>query len=228
MKKLIPFAFIILLGCEENKPDLKHTLKNENPAVQPKKEITYNENKLNSEQTKSFEKDSIIKLSIQKFLDNTVYNVPFYWTGNKSTFFIHSAGELNLSNAKEIKNQTIQFGISDSSSKELLPCIYNKIASPDLLVKNWVEIQKGKLFGLYNYETNQLIEPQFNYLLKSENKIIAKTDSGFVSILLSEGSSSHINFDIINYLKNWNYNYFKKDLNTQKWSEEIPATFFMF
>lgn len=202
-------VLVLLWGCSENNEVRTKNNHTEKEINKPLPENDFENPIPTNDKTQHYRRDSIIKLAIKKFENKTIYNAPFYWTSNNNVYFFHSAGKLDPDNTRSLKDRVIQFGISDSSGKELLPCIYKKITSPDLLVKNWVEIKKNGLYGLFNYQNGKLIEVKYHYILKSENKIIAKTDSGFVSILLSDGTTSPIAFDLIEHLKNWQFDYFK-------------------
>ena len=64
-----------------------------------------------------------------------------------------------------------KYGVLDSSLQTLLPQEYDKISNPDLTISNCFEISLGKKVGLYNYQTQQILPPKFEFILPSSSSV---------------------------------------------------------
>ena len=169
MKKLFCIAFIVFLtSCEEEENntttignDLNEKIEEE---IKHKPEITEGEiQEINTEVLI----DSITASKLKK-LDSSFTSTPFYLNVESKNYFI-------VSNAKKSNNTNFQkgakYGISDDSLNIILPIIYDKIYNPNTTILHCFEIKKNGKIGLYNYLTNEVLDPMFNFIIPSKSEI---------------------------------------------------------
>ena len=102
-----------------------------------------------------------------KSLDSIYGKTPYYTTLNNKKVFIVMKGNFNKSYYEEQFTGRFKYGIVDDSLKPILDCEYDKIYNPNLTLLNCMEIKKGTEVGLYNFVTNEILEPQFEFIAPS-------------------------------------------------------------
>jgi len=73
-------------------------------------------------------------------------------------------GEKVLLYVSSFKGRNARLGIVDTSGTKLLPIEYEQIGNPDLIAKGWIEVKKDGKYGLFSYETNELIPAEYDII----------------------------------------------------------------
>lgn len=78
---------------------------------------------------------------------------------------LFATSRYNLPNSGNEKKEPFQkIGMVDGNGKLLLACNYEKIGNPGGIASGCVEVFADGKYGLYNYITNKLVEPQFEVI----------------------------------------------------------------
>jgi DNA-binding PadR family transcriptional regulator len=125
--------------------------------------------------------DDIIKNKALQ-LESVYDYVPFFYEKNGIAFFYVVKGEFKGSNPFDNN----KYGLVDTSGHVILDCIYDKIYTPNLVFDGCVEIEKDGLVGLFNFKSNETLEPQFKYII---------TDSTNTSYALYKNALLKVNQD---------------------------------
>ncbi len=89
----------------------------------------------------------------------------FSLTPQGTFFLMQSKEDLFQSNGKY--NPKNKFAVLDAKGNFLLPLIYEQIGNPGFIADGYMEIKQNGKFGLYNYITKQIIQPEFSVLFPS-------------------------------------------------------------
>ena len=125
-------------------------LSNENGAPQ-----IVERDEINPYSLDSVQMDKIAKISDQ------YASVPFFTVLDGREYFV--IGDKEVKNRYKIFQEEIKFGLVNDSLVLLKP-LYDKIYNPDMVMLNCFEIKEGNKVGLYNYQSNQILEPQFDFI----------------------------------------------------------------
>lgn len=158
---LFIFSLFILVGCSDTPTsDKKLADKNTKPAgphqARPQIPMVVNYDSL----------DGSVRNQVRS-LDSIYGKTPYYTTLNNKKVFIVMKGNFNSDYYKEQFTGRYKYGIVDDSLKPILDCEYDKIYNPNITVMDCMEIKKGKEVGLYNFVTNQIFMPEFEFIVPS-------------------------------------------------------------
>ena len=169
--KLSIYVFLIalLIGCstQEKKKEVDEAQpKQEEPpkeSMEPKEEVV-NIPEIVPLDVNYAKLDSTVRDNVKK-LDQMFRTTPFYVRTNNRTYFITATKVLDYN--LEWFNGTIKYGLADDSLNILLGQYYDKIYNPNLILENCFEIKQNDRVGLIDYESREVLNPQFNYILPS-------------------------------------------------------------
>jgi hypothetical protein len=97
-----------------------------------------------------------------KNLDKQYPSVPFYTLLEDNKYFVVSDARRNFYD--EHFNGQLSYGLLDQHYAVVLPMEFQKIHNPNMTLRGCLEVKKGDKTGLYNFETKQLLPPQFDYI----------------------------------------------------------------
>ena len=123
-----------------------------------------------------------------KILDSIYGRTPYYAVVNNKTVFVVIKNKLSAQAFYQVPKYSGEFkyGLVDDALKPMLACNYDKIYNPNLTILNCMEVKVGKKIGLYNFSTNELLEPQFEYIMPSsktpDNTAYGMKDGGWYKI----------------------------------------------
>lgn len=158
------FTFALLTSCnqpiQEKKEIKEPTIVTPTPAPNETTETIQKKSINNNRNYQGI--DSLI-LEDLKILDSIYESAPFYTLVHNSKFFIVSSDKYNYK--KDRFSGQIKYGVVNDSLELILKLEYDKIFNPDMTMKNCFEIRKDGLHGLFNYENQEILEPQFEYII---------------------------------------------------------------
>ncbi|ASS48256.1 MAG: hypothetical protein A3D31_19080 [Candidatus Fluviicola riflensis] len=86
------------------------------------------------------------------------YRGTFFLTQNKQEIY---AGENKISTK-------LRFGLMDSKGNQLLAQDYERIGNPGFIVDDHMELKQNGKYGLYNYDKNKIIKPEYDAIYPSK------------------------------------------------------------
>lgn len=90
--------------------------------------------------------------------------IPFYTRINNRTLVMVSDAEQELFDSNLFKG-ICQYGLVNDSLEIVLPISYDKIYNPNTVLLNCLEIKKGEKIGLFNFATQEVLDPRFDFIL---------------------------------------------------------------
>ncbi len=93
---------------------------------------------------------------------DSVFHQLIFLTVLDSTFGVVVANEKEKNNSEPLK-----YGLSDAAANLLLPIAYDKLYNPNATLFQCMEIRIKDKVGLFNFNTKQLLDPQFDFILPS-------------------------------------------------------------
>ena len=112
--------------------------------------------------------DSLIKQKIKQ-LDEQFASTPFYTFIDGQDFYLIS--NQKIASPYKIFDGNNLFGVVNSALQTLLAPQYEKIYNPNLTIKNCFEIKSKGMVGLFNYQTKEVLKPQFDYILPASQAV---------------------------------------------------------
>ena len=162
------FLFIISCSAEKN----KQTESSQNPNTSSNTSLSADEKQnLNGIQADSIEfsrLDTLVKNDL-KILGEKYPWIPYYGKIDNKPFYISSTQQIDYST--KLFTGLVKYGLINNSLLTVLDTVYDKISNPDLVLKDCFEISIGSKVGLYNYRTQEILQPQFDYILPSQEKV---------------------------------------------------------
>lgn len=144
----------VMFSCNSN----NSTEKINGQKLNTNEELATNKNE-NYDLLDSTIKDDIIKL-------DTIYSSsPFYFKIDNEKYFIVCNDKWNYND--ESFNGKLKFGLVDGKLNKVLKTEYDKIYNPNITLKDCSEIKKGSKIGLYCFKKNEILAPQFDYIIPS-------------------------------------------------------------
>ncbi len=100
-----------------------------------------------------------------------------------------------------------KIGLIDKSFKVLLPQEYDFIYNPDEISKGLIVIQLGDKFGLFDYNNNKILNPEFDYILPNGQNSIGLAIKGNTKYLIEKNLTIKTvpesgNYDIVELISN--------------------------
>lgn len=208
----ITLLFVFIYSCD------KHSDKNKLNTIS--KPIISNQKIEHSKQEDNEEidynnLDTIIRKEI-KILDSKFPSTPFYGFIEGKKYFIVSTNKFKSIFYNSF-NSSYKYGIVNDSLNLVLDQKYDKIYNPNLVILNCFEIKKADKIGLFNYETKQILLPQFDFIIPSSNTVTniayGYKDKLWFEIINSDLSIKKIDFNPITLLGNIHFDLMKIDKN---------------
>lgn len=112
--------------------------------------------------TKYTDLDSTIIDDIQ-ILDKKYASVPFFVKLNHKNYYVTCTGKYN--HRMERFDGSLKYGLANDSLNLLLQPEYDKIYNPNITLNNCFEIKRNSKTGLVNYQTLEILQPQFDFIL---------------------------------------------------------------
>lgn len=193
----IPTLFLVTIlscfSCDSKKEEKDRTEQNslDNETSRAKEPELIEESivpRINNKESHSVEYDKLnesIREDIQK-LDSVYSYIPFYGFIEGKKFFIARNQPFNY--GQDWFSDNIKYGLLNEDLQQLLPLAYSKIGNPNVSLKSCFEISKGKKYGLYNYETHEVLDPKFDFIIPSN------TTSKNIAYGLSENQVFRISY----------------------------------
>lgn len=158
------FTLIIICSCQDSKKE-----KVEDKKTFIKKETT--ENLVITKPKKTDSSTKTIESELLKKIDSTKFSIPFYSIHNKKKYFI-------VTNAKKGVDFNFEYdkyiyGIANDSLDIILNVEYDKIYNPNMTLNECFEIKKDNKIGLFNYNSQVILKPQFDFILPSLDSDLA-------------------------------------------------------
>ncbi len=165
---LIIFLFIISCATEKNKQS--DSSQNQKSGIDTSSSVGEKQDANNAQSDSvDFSKlDTLIKNDL-KILDEKYPWIPYYGKIDNKPFYISS--NLKIEYFTELFSGLVKYGLINNSLLTVLDTVYDKISNPDLVLKDCFEISIGSKVGLYNYRTQEILQPQFDYILPSQDKV---------------------------------------------------------
>jgi hypothetical protein len=116
--------------------------------------------------------DSAIRPSVQT-LDSMYGRTPYFALFENKKIFIVLKGKFDPKtsyNSDALFSGNYKYGIFNELLKPVLAFEYDKIYNPNLTVHHCMEIKKEGKIGLYNFITQEILEPQFEYIVPSSER----------------------------------------------------------
>lgn len=163
---LLFFPAIMLFSCSDHTNSQKEETKHHPPT---EKKILKEEKKIIPSTIDYTILDSAVRDHVKK-LDSLYGRTPYYFKDQNKMRFIVMRGQFHEDSvyyASTLFSGLFKYGIAGEQSKLVLQADYDKIYNPNITVLNCVELKKAGKIGLYNFTTNEILEPQFDYILPS-------------------------------------------------------------
>ena len=96
--------------------------------------------------------------------------IPFYTRVNNRTLVMVSDAEQELFDSHLFKG-ICQYGLVSDSLEIILPINYDKIYNPNTVLLNCLEIKKDEKIGLFNFATQEVLNPRFDFILSGGTTI---------------------------------------------------------
>ncbi len=157
---LLFITVFLISSCSTHseKTEAKKTAPEEKPAIP--KEIDY------------MELDSAVRGQVQT-LDSLYGRTPYYAVIGDKKLFIVMKGKFSKDSSYRIETfftGRYKYGIFNEQLKPVLASDYDKIYNPNLTILNCMELKQAGKIGLYNFVSNEILEPQFDYIIPSSKK----------------------------------------------------------
>jgi hypothetical protein len=225
---IICLIFVFLTSCDSNeKSSEKRTSQNQDEGIKTNITVKTQEPNLiprilsSSEDKVNY--DALnweVKSDIQK-LDSIYPFTPFYGSFEGEKFFVirNQGWDYN----QEWFNDSIQYGLLNSRYEMVLGLEYTKIGNPNLILEGCFEIEENGKYGLYDHKTNEILKPQFEYILSASftNSKVAyglKNGIWFEITNHSNFKLSEIDIDITEILKKVSFDVTKLGANLMYYS----------
>lgn len=151
----LSLLFIILSCGDKNKQD----------SNQPE-QVVIDQPNFQSDKISYVDLDSTIRKDIEE-LDRKYSSTPFYAKIGIQKFFITCTGKYNYGMKRF--GGTFKYGLAAGPHNIILESVYDKIYNPNLVLKKCFEIRKDSKIGLVNYESGEILQPQFEYIFPGSN-----------------------------------------------------------
>ena len=125
---------------------------------------TAREEKANSVEDKYEYMDSSIIEDIKR-LEESHVAAPFYVLLDDRRYFIVSTDKQRYPSDRFAGK--FKYGIVDDSLNIVLETEYDKVYNPNLTLQGCFEIKEGPLVGLVNYQSKEVLAPQFEFIMPS-------------------------------------------------------------
>ena len=180
-------AFVFLFGCTGNGDSVKKEQIHKKPISEEKVNPT-----IPQKTTQTFHFLDSDESNLINKLDSLYTRSPYFTKPNENLLLYVCIGYWNERKYDDQKKypygDNLKFGIINKQLEVLLPIAYEKIYNPDLTADGYIEIQKNDLLGLFNYETNEIIECEFEVIFPSNTRAIAigKIENEYFNIYKNE------------------------------------------
>ncbi|PCJ01095.1 MAG: hypothetical protein COB15_01280 [Flavobacteriales bacterium] len=189
MKQLLNLLIITLtlVSCSDNPDPLK---KESTKEKTPAKEIV--NTTIPERTTKKFHFLDSTEANLIEKLGSLYSRTPYFTKVNDNFILYVCKGDWKERTYEDHKKypygDNLKFGIINKQMEVLLPLEYDKIYNPDLTSKGYIEIEQNGLLGLFNYETNKIIECGFDVIFPANSNVVAigRIDDRYYNILENE------------------------------------------
>ncbi|NMM47323.1 YARHG domain-containing protein [Marinigracilibium pacificum] len=161
------FYFIVLLSiisCDSTKSEKTNTEKVAQSNQNEYRLVTVEKEKSTIEKSTDFELDSITFHKRVQYLNSLYGRAPYYVLTEKSVLFY-----ITDQPSKYSSNTPPKYGLATDSLDLVLNLKYETIGNPNQLLKNCMEINTGNLYGIFNYSTFEVLDPDFDFFIPDEN-----------------------------------------------------------
>ena len=93
--------------------------------------------------------------------------VPYFANTYRGTFFLIQNKQEVYASENKISTK-LRFGLLDSKGNQLLPLEYERIGNPGFIVDDYMELKQNGKYGLFNYEKNTVIKPEYDAIYPSK------------------------------------------------------------
>lgn len=212
MRNLLSLLLMLLFLCCSTKDNKNETHNSNNEVnVKSQSETTKATHKANTTQSKELEPTplwnwfiGLIKKGYPEQIKNAEYQIPFCVKIDGSVFFI--ACNTPIKNYEHKFDGHVKYGILNDSLEPILSIAYDKIYNPNIVLENCFEIRNLKSIGLFNYETMEILEPQFDFIIpnyKQSNTAYGKKNTEWYRIQSQPFSIHKVdNVDLSTFLLN--------------------------
>lgn len=170
MKKALFYSLVVLFWSCDNGKQTQNTTPGTTEVLETPKAVPIEkiEETLVADTTPeadhlSLKIDSFTKVQIEE-VGETFSKVPYLFFYQDEPYFVVYNGDWNKDPSKRFE-QNGHYGIVNYVNTLTLEVEYDKIYNPDVTFSASIEVKKDGKVGLFHFDDNELLEPQFDFIV---------------------------------------------------------------